>query len=180
MALEAKKYDRIFSTADGDADKIDTEKFNRIKDRFDNNEYLDDDESFETLGPVLYQMQQFAEEFDSVRNHVVNDIVGQQGPTGATGATGARGATGATGAAGSDGAAGADGKDAGLYTSTKGKTTTQYVFIPSSYFVGADYLAYGAPDGTTISNAKGKLHTMWPGIDGKTVDKVYVLSLIHI
>ena len=103
MALEAKKYDRIFSTTDGDSDKIDTEKFNRIKDRFDNNEYLDDDESFETLGPVLYQMQQFADEFDSVRDHVVNDVVGTQGPQGPKGNTGATGATGAAGSDGKDG-----------------------------------------------------------------------------
>ena len=177
MALADKKYTRVFSTTGSDADKIDNDKFTRIKAKFDNNEYLEDEDSFETLAPILYHLQKVTEEFDSVRDHVVNDIVGQQGPQGPTGATGARGATGATGAAGADGTdgvAGADGKDAGLYTTTKGKTTTEEVFIPSSYFVGVDYIAYASPVGTTISNAKGTLCAMWPGIDGKTVDKVYV------
>ena len=198
MALEAKKYNRMFSTTGSDADKIDSEKLTRIETKFNNNDYLEDEDNFETLAPVLFQMQKFTEEFDSIRDHVVNDIVGQQGPQGDTGpqgpqgdtgpqgpsgakgdtgATGARGATGAAGAAGADGTdgvAGADGKDAGLYTTTKGKTTIEEVFIPSSYFVGADYGAYGAPDGTSISNARGTLNAMWPGIDGKTVDKVFV------
>lgn len=173
MALQDKKYERIFSTTGSDADKIDSEKLTRMQAKFDNNEYLEDEDSFETLAPILYHLQKVTEEFDSVRDHVVNDVVGQQGPTGATGARGATGATGAAGAAGTDGAAGANGKDAGLYT-ISGKTTTEQVFIPSSYFVGVDYGAYSQPGGTMISNSKGTLHAMWPGIDGKTVDKVYV------
>ena len=115
MALEAKKYNRMFSTTGSDADKIDSEKLTRIETKFNNNDYLEDEDNFETLAPVLFQMQKFTEEFDSIRDHVVNDIVGQQGPqgetgpqgpkgdTGATGATGPRGATGATGPAGADG-----------------------------------------------------------------------------
>ena len=46
----------------------------------------------------MFQLQKITEEFDSVRDHVVNDIVGQQGPkdkgVGDTGATGAAGADG--------------------------------------------------------------------------------------
>ena len=177
MALADKKYERIFSTTGSDADKIDSEKLTRMQAKFDNNEYLEDEDSFETLAPMLYQLQKITEEFDSVRDHVVNDVVGTQGPKGDTGATGARGATGATGAAGADGAdgaAGADGKDAGLYTITKGKTTTEVVFIPASAFMGVNYTAYSQSNGTTISNSKGSLHAMWTGIDGKTVDVVHV------
>ena len=177
MALADKKYTRVFSTEGSDADKIDNDKFTRIKAKFDNNEYLEDEDSFETLAPILYHLQKVTEEFDSVRDHVVNDVVGQQGPQGPAGATGARGATGATGAtgaAGADGVAGADGKDAGLYTITKGKATTEVVFIPASAFVGVNYIAYSQSNGTTISNSKGSLHAMWTGIDGKTVDQVHV------
>ena len=180
MALADKKYTRVFSTTGSDADKIDNDKFTRIKAKFDNNEYLEDEDSFETLAPILYHLQKVTEEFDSVRDHVVNDVVGTQGPkgdkgdTGATGARGATGSTGATGAAGADGVAGTNGKDAGLYTITKGKTTTEVVFIPASAFVGLDYAALSQPGGTTISNSKGTLHAMWPGIDGKTVDVVHV------
>ena len=103
MALADKKYERLFSTEGSDADKIDNDKFTKIKAKFDNNEYLEDEDSFETLAPILYHLQKVTEEFDSVRDHVVNDVVGTQGPKGDTGATGARGATGATGAAGADG-----------------------------------------------------------------------------
>ena len=103
MALADKEYERMFSTTGSDADKIDNDKFTRIKAKFDNNEYLDDEDNFETLAPVLYQIQKMQDELDEIRRHVVNDIVGAQGPKGDTGATGARGATGATGAAGADG-----------------------------------------------------------------------------
>jgi hypothetical protein len=118
MALDNKKYERIFSTTGSDSDKIDTAKFNRIKSKFDNNEYLEDEDSFETLGPVLYLLQKVTEEFDSVRDHVVNDVVGAQGPKGDkgdTGANGSNGSTGARGPAGSTGARGADGAAGGVY-----------------------------------------------------------------
>ena len=111
MALADKKYERIFSTTGSDADKIDNDKFTRIKAKFDNNEYLEDEDNFETLAPVLYQIQKMQDELDEIRRHVVNDIVGTQGPKGDKGDTGATGARGATGPAGADGA---DGKDANV------------------------------------------------------------------
>ena len=177
MGLDAKKYTQFYSTSGTDADKIANDKLLEIKAMWEadvaagNNLSLLEHPLF---GPVIYQMQQMQDEFDSVRDHVVNDIVGQQGPQGPTGATGARGATGATGAAGADGVAGTNGKDAGLYTLTKGKTTTEVVFIPASAFMGVNYTAYSQPNGTTVSNSKGSLHAMWTGIDGKTVDVVHV------
>ena len=177
MALANKKYTRFYATSGTDADKVADSKLAEVRTKWEadvadgNNLKLLD---HPYLGPIIYQMQQMQDEFDSIRDHVVNDVVGQQGPQGPTGATGARGATGATGATGAAGAAGADGKDAGLYTITKGKTTTEQVFIPASAFVGVDYAAYSQPDGTTISNSKGSLHAMWAGIDGKTVDIVHV------
>jgi len=106
MALADKEYERLFSTEGSDADKIDNDKFTRIKAKFDNNEYLDDEDNFETLAPVLYQIQKMQDELDEIRRHVVNDVVGQ---TGARGATGATGAAGAKGDKGDTGAAGADG-----------------------------------------------------------------------
>ena len=106
MALADKKYERLFSTTGSDADKIDNNKFTRIKAKFDNNEYLDDEDNFETLAPVLYQIQKMQDELDEIRRHVVNDIVGQQGPAGAQGPQGPAGSNGAAGANGANGAAG--------------------------------------------------------------------------
>lgn len=114
MALADKKYERIFSTTGSDGDKIDNSKFARIKSKFDNNEYLDDEVSFETLGALLYQIQKMQDELDEIRRHVVNDVVGSQGPQGATGPqgpAGAKGDTGDAGARGATGAAGANGRD---------------------------------------------------------------------
>jgi len=114
MALADKQYERIFSTTGSDGDKIDNSKFARIKSKFDNNEYLEDDDSFETLAPLLYQIQKMQDELDEIRRHVVNDVVGSQGPQGATGLqgpAGAKGDTGDAGARGATGAAGANGRD---------------------------------------------------------------------
>ena len=111
MALADKKYERLFSTTGSDADKIDNDKFTRIKTKFDNNEYLEDEDNFETLAPVLYQIQKMQDELDEIRRHVVNDVVGQTGARGATGAAGAKGDKGDTGATGATGPAGANGKD---------------------------------------------------------------------
>ena len=174
MALDAKKYTRFYATSGTDADKVAADQLLKVKDLWEkdvasggNLALLNDP----IVGPLVYQLQQMQDEFDSIRDHVVNDVVGQQGPQGPTGATGPQGPAGSNG---SDGAAGADGKDAGLYTITKGKTTSEVVFIPASAFVGVDYEAYSAAGGTTISNSKGSLHAMWTGIDGKTVDQVHV------
>lgn len=106
MALADKEYERMFSTTGSDADKIDNDKFTRIKAKFDNNEYLEDEDNFETLAPVLYQIQKIQDELDEIRRHVVNDVVGTQGPKGDTGDTGAAGRDGTNGANGKDGADG--------------------------------------------------------------------------
>ena len=96
MALADKQYERIFSTTGSDDDKIDNSKFARIKSKFDNNEYLEDDDSFETLAPLLYQIQKMQDELDEIRRHVVNDVVGSQGPPGANGRDGSNGRDGTT------------------------------------------------------------------------------------
>lgn len=156
MALDSKKYERIFSTTGSDSDKIDTAKFNRIKSKFDNNEYLEDEDSFETLGPVLYLLQKVTEEFDSVRDHVVNDIVGTQGPkgdkgdtgdAGANGSNGSNGSTGARGPAGNTGARGAAGAAGGVYGNL--------IKILPTQFMGNDDVNY---ERTTIEDdVRGKL-----------------------
>ena len=103
MALADKQYDRIFSTIGSDADKVDSGKLTRMQAKFDNNEYLEDDDSFETLAPLLYQIQKMQDELDEIRRHVKNDIVGTQGPKGDTGAAGRDGANGRDGTNGKDG-----------------------------------------------------------------------------
>ena len=103
MALADKQYDRIFSTTGSDADKVDSGKLTRMQAKFDNNEYLEDDDSFETLAPLLYQIQKMQDELDEIRRHVKNDIVGTQGPKGDTGAAGRDGANGRDGTNGKDG-----------------------------------------------------------------------------
>ena len=118
MALADKKYERLFSTTGSDADKIDNDKFTRIKNMFDNNEYLEDDVSFETLGALLYQLQKMQEEFDSLRDHIVNDVVGQAG---AKGDKGDKEDTGAAGAAGTTDASKLDASR--LPTSNRGLAT---------------------------------------------------------
>lgn len=67
MALADKKYERIFSITGNDDDKIDNERFDRIKSKFDNKEYLKNNDSFETLAPIIYQMQLITEELDELR-----------------------------------------------------------------------------------------------------------------
>lgn len=109
MALADKKYERLFSTTGNDADKIDNDKFTRIKAKFDSNEYLEDEDNFETLAPVLYQIQKMQDELDEIRRHVVNDIVGTQGPKGDKGDKGDTGSAGAAGAKGDKGDTGATG-----------------------------------------------------------------------
>lgn len=106
MALADKKYQKFYSTSGSDADKIDSNKLAYIKDLWDkdvasgrNVVMLDDPH----IGPLLYQLQQMQDEFDSIRDHIVNDVVGQQGPTGPTGPQGPAGAAGAAGAKGDKG-----------------------------------------------------------------------------
>ena len=103
MALAGKNYTRIYSTTDGDADKVDSDLISKLETKFNNNEYIEDGAMFEEQGMIFVQLQKLMDEFDEIRRHLENDVVGTQGPKGDTGATGPRGATGA---------AGADGKDA--------------------------------------------------------------------
>ena len=93
MALEDKKYERMFSTDGSDSDKIDSESLNHMEAKFNSNDYLNDEDSFETLAPVLFQLQNMIDEFDSIRDHLVNDIVGAKGDKGDKGDTGAAGTT---------------------------------------------------------------------------------------
>ncbi len=70
MALNAKKYERIFSKTGSDADKISTDAFDGIKEDFDQNRYLEDAAQFSMLGPVLYQLQQMQDELDELRSEI--------------------------------------------------------------------------------------------------------------
>ncbi len=67
MALADKKHNRIYSTTGSDSDKVDSTKLNRMQSKFTNKEYLEDEDAFETLGCLLYQMQQMSEELDELR-----------------------------------------------------------------------------------------------------------------
>jgi hypothetical protein len=70
MALSDKKYARMFSTTGSDADKIDTDTFNDIKEDFDQNRYILDVGHFKMLGPVIYQIQLLTEELDALRAEI--------------------------------------------------------------------------------------------------------------
>ena len=73
MALNDKKYERIFSTTGSDSDKISSDELAEIKGKFDNNEYLNDKLAFENLGPILYQLQQMQDELDALRTEISNN-----------------------------------------------------------------------------------------------------------
>lgn len=183
MALANKKYTRFYATSGTDADKVSTSKLTKVKDLWEadvasgaNLDLLSDP----IVGPIVYQLQQMQDEFDSVRDHVVNDVVGQQGATGATGPqgpqgpAGSNGSNGSNGAAGAAGAAGTNGKDAGLYTDNKGNET---VFLPPTVFtgvLGGNGNVKVAPDGAYVLQASELLQAMWPGIDGKRVTEIVV------
>ena len=112
MALADKKYEKFYSTSGSGVDKIDNNKLAKIKDLWDkdvasgrNITMLEDPH----IGPLLYQLQQMQDEFDSLRDHIVNDVVGQQGATGPQGPAGSNGAAGAKGDKGDTGNTGARG-----------------------------------------------------------------------
>lgn len=112
MALNNKKYQGIYTKTGGRADTISATKIAQMKDLWDkdvasgrNVVMLDDPH----LGPILYQLQQMQEEFDSLRDHLVNDVVGQQGATGPQGPQGSAGSNGAKGDKGDTGNTGARG-----------------------------------------------------------------------
>lgn len=70
MALNSKKYARVFSTTGSDDDLIDSTTFNEIKDDFDSNMYIQDVGQFKFLGPALYQIQKLTEELDDLRSEI--------------------------------------------------------------------------------------------------------------
>ena len=74
MALADKKHHRIYSTTGSDSDKVDSAKLSRMQAKFTENEYLDDEDSFETLAPVLYQMEQMSQDLDEIRRFITADI----------------------------------------------------------------------------------------------------------
>ena len=89
MALGNKKQERIFSESSGNADSITAEELAHIKSKFDTNDYLLDQVSFETLAPVLYQLQQMSLELDEIRRYILSAealvaLSGSNLPTSAT------------------------------------------------------------------------------------------------
>tara|TARA_R100000458_G_C8131142_1_gene146142 strand:- start:175 stop:558 length:384 start_codon:yes stop_codon:yes gene_type:complete len=70
MALNSKKYERVFSTTGSDDDLIDSATFNDIKNDFDSNLYIQDIGQFKLLGPALYQIQKLTEELDDLRTEI--------------------------------------------------------------------------------------------------------------
>jgi len=112
MALANKKYSPLHSRT-GNAKTA-------LKAKFDEghiNTLLDlaDNEINPEFGALIYQLQEMQEEFDEIRRHIVNDVVGQQGPAGAQGPQGPAGSNGAAGAQGNTGATGATGAAGGVY-----------------------------------------------------------------
>lgn len=108
----------MYSTNGSDSDKVDSSKITRMESKFTSNEYLEDDALFEQQGMLIVQMQKLIDEFDEIRRHVTNDVVGQAGADGAQGNKGDKGETGnagARGANGRDGERGADGAAGGVY-----------------------------------------------------------------
>ena len=129
----------MYSTNGSDSDKVDSSKITRMESKFTSNEYLEDDALFEQQGMLIVQMQKLIDEFDEIRRHVTNDVVGQagadgaqgakgdKGDTGDAGADGSNGSTGARGPAGSNGARGAAGPAGGVYGSIIKILPTQFM-----------------------------------------------------
>ncbi len=74
MALANKKHNRMYSTTGSDADKIDSTRLIKMSNKFTNNEYLEDEDAFETLAPLIYQMEQMSQELDELRRFTTTDI----------------------------------------------------------------------------------------------------------
>lgn len=64
----------MYSITGSDADKINTDKLTTMSTKFTNNEYLEDPDSFETLAPLIYQMQAITEELDELRRFTTTDV----------------------------------------------------------------------------------------------------------
>ena len=70
MALDDKKYERVFSTSGSDADKVTSTELSEMKRVFDDNEYINDKGLLQGHGYILYQMQLLTEEIDSLRGEI--------------------------------------------------------------------------------------------------------------
>ena len=70
MALDTKKYERMFSKTGSDADKVSSKQFAEMKADFDTNDYIVDPGSLKTLGPALYQIQLIQDELDTLRDEI--------------------------------------------------------------------------------------------------------------
>ena len=74
MALANKKHSRIYSTTGSDSDWINSTKLNRMQSKFTNKEYLEDEDAFETLAPLIYQMEQMSQELDELRRFTSSEV----------------------------------------------------------------------------------------------------------
>jgi hypothetical protein len=124
------------------------------------------------------------DEFDEIRDHVVNDIVGQQGPQGATGPQGPAGNNGSNGSNGSDGAAGADGKAGadgvagGVYDNDLKILPTEFVSNDDARSLNFAVIEDDAKStfGVRVSDAACELYAMVPVPKGKSVSKFQVYA----
>jgi hypothetical protein len=85
MALANRKSTRAYSKAPSDSDGLTTERFNHIKEEFDNNTYINDEGIFNVVGPLLYQIQQLQEDVEELRRYISNEV--GDGAPGADGTT---------------------------------------------------------------------------------------------
>jgi hypothetical protein len=74
MPLDDKQQENMFSESSGNADSITAERLAHIKAKFDSNDYLLDNNSFETLAPILYQLQQVSKELDELRRYLTAEV----------------------------------------------------------------------------------------------------------
>jgi hypothetical protein len=119
MPLADRKSVRVYSKTSSDTDGLTTERFDHMKEEFDNNTYINDEGVFNVVSPLLYQIQQLQEDVEELRRYISNEVgdgadgsrgpAGATGPAGSTGNTGAAGSNGSTGNTGAAGAAGARG-----------------------------------------------------------------------
>jgi hypothetical protein len=143
-------------------------------------------EVFPAERAMLYKLQVLNDEIKEIHRYLGSEVgdgakgdtgdTGPQGPQGPAGNNGSNGSNGSTGARGPAGSAGARGADAGVYDDRG----TEKVFIPFTDFKGDAYDAGYTPRGATITNTRGALLAVWPGIDGKRVTHVIVHTSANI
>lgn len=137
-------------------------------------------EAFPAERAMLYKLQKLNDEVKELHRYLGSEVGdGAKGDTGDTGPQGPQGPAGNNGSNGSNGAAGAAGaagKDAGVYDDRG----TEKVFIPFTDFKGDAYDVGYTPRGATITNTRGALLAVWPGIEGKRVTHVAVHTSANI